>query len=153
MKDLIKTALDQVAANLKTPSTKTVVEFKSVSIMDVNPLDLVGFMKDNDIPADAYFDGRDNGYDAFDDILLTWEVRTTLPTTDDDKIAYNRKTFNNRAFRSVYALLTANGYKRKGYNTGLLKQFDDTTFYDMYISGAYDRLVDYYSLPFEKIDN
>jgi len=43
-----------------------------------------------------------------------------------------------------------NGYKRTGYNSGLLKQFDDTTVYDMYISKDFDRLVKYYSLPFVK---
>jgi hypothetical protein len=150
MKNLIIIALDQANAALKAPLTKTIVHSKSVSIMDISPLELVDFMKKNNIPEDAYFDGRDNGYDAFDDFLLTWDIKTTLPTTDEDKITHNRKRFNNSAYRSVYNLLTTNGYERVGYSTGLLKPFDDTTIYDMYVAGEWDRLVDYFSLSFQK---
>lgn len=44
--------------------------------------------------------------------------------------------------------MIVNGDKRQGFNSGLLKQFDDTTVYDMYMNDEWDRLVKYYSLPF-----
>lgn len=56
------------------------------------------------------------------------------------------------AFPLVSQLLRDNGYTRVGYNTGLLKEFDDTTVYDMYVDDDFDRLVKYYSLPFVKKD-
>lgn len=147
MKEFIIKALAEAMVKLdkQTPSIKKVP--RSISIIDVNPLELTQFMKDNDVPDDAHFDGRDNGYDAFDDILLTWTIE--VPTTDDDKLKYRKKRFTDIAWRAVFDLLTTSGYKRVGYSTRLLKDFDDTCVYDMYIAKDFDRLVKYYSLPFK----
>lgn len=148
MENLLTTALDNAISKLdkKTPLTKNKVE--SVSIVDINPLDIPSFMKDSNIPSNAYFDGRDNGYDAWDDILLSWII--DVPTTDGDKLKFRRKRFTHIAFKFVYDSLINNGYKRVGYNSGLLKDFDNTTVYDMYMAKDFDRLVKYYSLPFNK---
>jgi hypothetical protein len=151
MKELLIQALNDAYIVLKKGVPKTKKKYKSISIIDVKPLELASFMKSNSIPDDAHFDGRDNGYDAWDAILLSWEV--DVPTTADDKLLYSRKVFVNYAFKAVFDLLMNNGYKRVGYNTGLLKQFDDTTVYDMYISKNWDRLVEYYSLPFVPVEN
>lgn len=150
MKDLIIQALDNamILAEKQVPSTKRVS--KSISILDVRPIDLLSFMKDNNIPDDAEFYGRDNGYDGWDDIQLSWYVE--IPTTETDKLKDKKNTFNNSlAWRCVYDLLLLNGYKRAAsYYSGDFKQFDDTTIYDMYIKGDFDRLVKYYSLRFIK---
>jgi hypothetical protein len=148
MENLIKQALNDAIVKLDkiTPTTKKVV--KSLSIVDVSPLDIVSFMKKNDIPDDAYFDGRDNGYDGFDDILLSWEVK--VPTTDKDKTDFRRKRFTTLAFARVREILLENGYKRVRYNSGLLREFKDTCVYDMFVNNQFDRLVKYYSLPFKK---
>ena len=115
-------------------------------IFDVSPLNIVQFMKDNNIPDDAYFGGIDNGDDGYSDICLCYDV--IIPTTDKEKLNYKRKRFNTVAHKFVYDLLLNNGYKRVGFNSGLLKQFDDTTVYDMFINKDFDRLVKYYSLSF-----
>ena len=148
MKELIIQSLNTAFTVLekRTPLTKKKAE--SVSIIDINPIDIPSFMKTNNIPNDASFDGRDNGYDAWDDILLSWEI--DIPTTDKDKLKFKRDKFSSIAFKLVYDLLIKNGYKRVGYSSSLLKQFDDTTVYDMYINKDFDRLVKYYSLPFVK---
>lgn len=148
MKTLLIDALDKAFALLERQIPKTKKKTESISIQDVPPLELASFMKSHGIPADAYFSGRDNGYDAWDDIVLAWEI--DVPTTDKDKEDYKRRVFSNIAFRSVYDSLIKNGYKRTGFNSGLLKQFDGTTVYDMYINKDFDRLVKYYSLPFVK---
>ena len=147
MKELLIQALDDAYSLLENQIPLTKKKSESISITDVKPVDLVSFMKSNDIPDDAYFDGRDNGYDAWDDILLSWEV--DVPTTDKDKLEFKRKRFTDIAWKCLYDLLTKNGYKRVGYNTGLMKQFDDTTVYDMYMSKDWDRLMEYYSLSFK----
>lgn len=146
MKELLKQALDLAVIKLESITPQIKKKKNSISILDVNPIDLAKFMQENNIPNDAYFDGRDNGYDAWNDILLSWD--TDIPTTDLDKLKYKRKTFSTIAFKYVFDLLTTNGYKRVGYNSGLLKEFDDTTVYDMYINKEFDRLEKYYSLPF-----
>ena len=148
MKELIIQALNDAFVLLEKQVPQTKKKTESISITDVKPMDIISFMKDNNIPNDACFDGRDNGYDAWDDILLSWEI--DVPTTDKDKKEFKIKRFTGISWRFVYDLLTKNGYKRVGYNTGLLKQFDDTTVYDMYINKDFDRLVKYYSLSFNK---
>jgi hypothetical protein len=146
MKYLIILALNNAfdVLNKRTPFSK--IKTESMDILDVSPLNIVSFMKDNNIPDDAYFGGRDNGYDAFDAILLCWDVR--ILTTDKDRLKFKRGQFTSIAFKFVSDLLKNNGYKRNSYNSASLKQFDDTTVYDMYINKNFDRLVEYYSLPF-----
>lgn len=148
MKELLIQALDAAFETLgrRTPQTKKKTE--SVSIIDVSPVNMASFMLENNIPNDAYFGGSDNGYDAWDDILLCWDI--DIPTTDKDKLDFCVRAFTTIAFTSVSETLTSNGYKRVGYSTSLLKPFDDTTVYAMYIAKDYDRLVKYYSLPFIK---
>jgi len=150
MKDLIILALTNALSKLDDKAPLIKKSYKSISILDVSPIDLLSFMKDNNIPDDADFDGKDNGYDAWDDILLSWSI--DVPTTDKDKINYKRKIFNSHAaFKSVYDLLTVSGYKRQGSYSNLFKPFDDTTVYDMFIDKDFDRLVKYYSLSFAKV--
>ena len=149
MKDLIKNGLDEVYDFLiekMVPKSKKIT--KSVSIIDVKPIDIISFMKDNNIPDDACFDGRDNGYDAWDDILLSWDV--SVETTSEEKLRFKRKRFGSIAFKHIYNLLTKKGYKRVGVNSALFKEYRDITVYDMYINKDFDKLVKYYSLFFKK---
>ena len=146
MKELLIQALNESIVLLEKQIPQTKKKTESVSIIDVKPIDLSSFIKDNNIPNDACFDGKDNGYDGWDDILLSWTI--DIPTTDVDKLKFKRKRFDDIAFRRIYDLLIKSGYKREGCSTALLKQFDDTTVYDMYINKNFDRLVKYYSLRF-----
>lgn len=138
--------LDESFETLKRRIPQTKKKSNSISIFDVVPLELVSFMKKNNIPDDAYFDGNPNGYDAYDDFLLSWE--TDVPTTDKDKLKYVKDNFSNIVTRSMYKLFIDNGYKRRGFNSGLLKQFDDTTLYDMYINKDFDRIISYFLLSY-----
>lgn len=153
MKELIIEALTQVLnfVTQTTPRQKKVKK-SSVSIRDVDPLELPQFIKDNNIPNDAYFDGTDNGYDAWDDIVLSWkeEVEKSMDEFANDV----KERFNEHySFKAVFETLTKNGYKRKSKspNPSDRKNFHDTTVYDMYAISDFDRLVEYYSLYFEEI--
>jgi hypothetical protein len=150
MKDLIITALDNAKAKVDTTIPSTKKSSESIDISDVNPIDLLAFMKKNNIPDNAYFDGSDNGYDGWYTgiTLLTWDI--DIPTTDKDKLDITRTRFNNSSFRLVYDILTTNGYKRIGFDSRKLKDFYDITAYDMYMDKDFDRLVTYYSLFFTK---
>ena len=148
MEELMMQALSDafVVLEKRVPQTKN--ELKTIDISSVSPFDIVDFMKENDIPNNAYFGGEDNGYDGYSNVCLCYEV--SVPTTEKDKLKFKRKQFPNIAHKHIYELLIKNGYKRKGFNSGLLKQFDDTTVYDMYINKEFDRLLNYYSLSFVK---
>jgi len=149
MKDLIIQALNDAFATLEKVIPQTKKKTESISIINVNPMELITFMNDNNIPKNASFGGNDNGYDAWDDIVLEWEI--DVPTTDKDKLIFRKTYFKNYAFRNVSILLLKNDYKRVGYCTSNLAQFDKTSVYDMYINKEFDRLEKYYSLPFVKI--
>lgn len=146
MKDLLITALDEAFTKLQkeTPQTKKTV--KQISISDVKPLELTKFITDNNIPLDCWFGGIDNGYDGYSDICLNWYIE--VPTTEKEKFKYNNDRFNSIACKLIYNTLTNNGFKRIGFNSGLLRDFNDTSVYKMYIEKDYERLVKYYSLYF-----
>lgn len=152
MKELIIEALDSAYEKFKNtiPLTKKQTEY--VSIDGISPLKLPEFMKENDIPQDAWLGGKPNGYDSFDEVCLCYDI--DMPTNEKEKDKYRKTRFTDYAWRAVYEKLIKEntGYKRVGYNSGLLKQFDDTTVYEMYMAKDFDRLVAYYSLPFSKIN-
>lgn len=115
MKNFIIKALDDAMSKFNRIAPKTKKVTKSVDIIDVNPLDIPTFMKDNNIPDNAYFNGVDNGYDDWTvgEINLSWDIE--VPTTDDDKFKFVKKKFNTDAHKFVFDELTSNGYKRLGF--------------------------------------
>lgn len=59
-----------------------------------------------------------------------------------------KTTFNKTIYSLVYKKMIKEGYKRVGFSSLLLKEFDDTTVYDMYTKKEFQRLEKYYSLYF-----
>ena len=161
MRNLISKALNDAFTTLENQVPQTKKKTETISIQDVKPSQLMSFMKSNDIPNDAYFTGTDNGYDGWDDIVLAWEV--DVPTSEKEKLEYKNYRFHNIAFKKVYDLLTTNGYKRisgqdrdritykKRSNTiSSIIMFDNKSVYEMYIDKDIDKLVEYYSMYFQK---
>lgn len=151
MKDIIIEALDNTFNSIiqKTPKTKMTTD--SVSIEDVNPLDIPTFMKDLNIPDDAYFDGTANGYDGWipGDIKLSWDFE--IPTTEADNKKFMEKRFSGVSSKNVYNILITNGYKRINGHSSRFLEFRDNSIYDMYLKKDFDKLVKFYSLVFTKI--
>ena len=163
MRNLISKALNDAFTTLENQVPQTKKKTETISIQDVKPSQLMSFMKSNDIPKDAYFTGADYGYDGWNDIVLAWEV--DVPTSEKEKLEYKNYRFHDIAFKKVYDLLTTNGYKRiSDRNQGRItyKQrskysgissiilFDNKSVYEMYIDKELDKLVEYYSMYFQK---
>jgi len=161
MKNLISKALNDAFTTLENQIPQRKKKTETISIQDVKPSQLMSFMKSNDIPNDAYFTGADNGYDGWNDIVLAWEV--DVPTSEKEKLEYKNYRFHDIAFKKVYDLLTTNGYKRisdrnqgritykKRSNTiSSIIMFDNKSVYEMYIDKDLDKLVEYYSMYFQK---
>lgn len=146
MKDLLIPALNDAFILLEKRVPQTKKETKYVNIEDVEPLDIVKFMKDNNIPNNAHFGGKPNGYDAFDEICLCYNI--DVPTTNNEKLIYKRYTYTTIAWKLIYDKLIKNGYKRIPFNS--YNEFKNTTIYDMYVKKDFDSLVRYYSLHFTK---
>ena len=163
MRNLISKALNDAFTTLENQIPQTKKKTETISIQDVKPSQLMSFMKSNDIPNDAYFTGADNGYDGWNDIVLAWEV--DVPTSEKEKLEYKNYRFHDIAFKKVYDLLTTNGYKRisdreqgritykqRSKYSGILSiiLFDNKSVYEMYIDKDLDKLVEYYSMYFQK---
>lgn len=150
MKHLIIAALNEVEKWVYSDMPHTKKKTIEIDISDVEPKDFAKFMQDNNIPENSWFSGAANSYDSMDYPTINYEI--DIPATKEDKLKYIKEKFNLRAFKRVHDTLTTNGYKRQGYNSGLLREFDNTTVYDMYMQEDFDRLVKYYSLPFKPIE-
>ena len=162
MRNLISKALNDAFTTLENQVPQTKKKMETISIQDVKPSELMSFMKSNDIPKDAYFTGTDNGYDGWNDIVLAWEV--DVPTSEKEKSEYKNYRFHDIAFKKVYDLLTTNGYKRtSGQDRGRITykkrsnsiissiiMFDNKSVYEMYVDNDLDKLVEYYSMYFQK---
>lgn len=146
MQEVLKQALLDAFVLLQRQVPNYTRLSKCKSIDGLSPAELPNFMKVNDIPDDATFS---TSWDSNDEACLCWDAQ--VPMTDKQILDYKRTKFKSTAWAFVYKVMLANGYKRQGFNSGLLKQFDDTTVYDMYMNDEWDRLVKYYSLPFARL--
>lgn len=148
MKDLIIQAINETFEKLQriTPTQKGKVHFES--IQGISPLRLVEFMEENNIPKDATFEGKDNGYDGYEDFGLHWV--TPIPTTQADKEKFQKDWFNRNFGEKVGYLLKDNGYKRVPYNSLLFKKFDNVCKLTEYKNNNFDFFVEYFSLLWVK---
>lgn len=146
MEELITPVLKAAFVRLQSQIPQTKKQIESLSICDTSPLGMSAFMAENGIPDDAYFSGRDNGYDAWDDILICWEI--DVPTTEKDKLAFCKERFERIAFKFVSDELKSKNYQRVPYSISRSKQFADTSVYQMYLDKEFGKLANYYSLFF-----
>jgi hypothetical protein len=146
MEKLIELALNDAFTILskRIPQTKNETVF--ISLDNVSPLELPEFLSKESIPLDAWFGGRDNGYDGFNDIGLCYYQQ--VPTTEKEKVDYCIRNFSSIAFPLISKALTSKGLKRVGVGTHLLKKFSNTSVYEMYLLKDFEILKEYYSLYF-----
>ncbi len=152
MKEFVIQALAEALILLEKRVPKEKTEVVTVNISDVNPFELAKFIKENNIPETAHFStSQDDTYAVgmWYEPVLSYDKK--VPTTEKEQLKYKKDKYNDCVFPILYKLLTANGYKRKGFNSGLLADFKDTTVYDMYINNDIERLMKYYSIYFEEI--
>ena len=148
MKELIIKSLDEAFEKLAkiAPQAKNVN--KQVNIKGLTLGQIQEIIKENNIPINATIEEIEDREKY--EIGILWYVEK--PTTNDDILEFMRKDAWGYAFKAVHKALTENGYnyKRVGFGSKILAEFDCTTVYDMYINKDWERLVKYYSLQFKK---
>jgi len=139
IKELIIEGLNNANIDLakRTPKTKKVLI--EVDLTFVKPNEMYTFMRDNNIPDDAFF--STNG-DIFSPILSFYE---DMVTNDNDKLDFNIGLFPKLAYTEILRLLTENNYKFFNINSYSLMEFSNTTVYEMFVEKQYDRLIRFYS--------
>lgn len=148
MEDLILSALSVALEKLERQVPLTKNEEHFISLSGVDPLKLHEFMREENVPEDAWFDGIANGYDAFSDIGLMWW--TKIATTQHDKLKFKTERFDDIAWNCVRDILVANGYKVCPIDYGFLREFKCDNLYAMYTKGEYERIFKFYSFRFKK---
>jgi len=146
----IEDTLASVVSGYEVSAPQTKQETRSLEISQVDPADILEFMEENKVPlADAWFSSCSDQYEQSDAIYVKWTVK--VPTTVRDKENYVRRKVNHNALLRISSAFKALGYKRVGVRSSAFKPFDDTSVYDMFISGEWERLEQYYLLMFKKI--
>jgi len=146
MIEIIRDGIRDTLSNIKAPKYR--VATKTIEITDIKPYDIKSFMDEENIPKSAWFDSKEDAYDSFSyGTYLSWEVE--ILATKEFKLKIVKYKFETTVLSHVYNRLISNGYKRKGFNSSFLREFDNTTVFDMYINKQWSRLEKYYSLSFE----
>ena len=113
IRDHIAQVFQDIEKHLEKATPKFVRKVQSISISDVRPVDLPQFIKDNNIPDECYFTGRDNGYDAFDDIQIAWEIMS--PAKVVDIYVFKKTHLNNHLVSKCLSMLGRYGIYRGVY--------------------------------------
>lgn len=144
MKDLIIKALDEAFELFKRKVPQARKKEESLDISHVSPFVLPSFLKENNVPNNAYFSYMDSGK-RNTGTYLCWEVEPA-PMTEEDRLTWKRQNFTSVAWSFVVHVLTKDGYKHRNRDYWLATEYPDATIYDLYIAKDFDRLVEYYSL-------
>lgn len=142
MKEQVIEALTTLLKKIKLSTPLVESYTRSLSLEDVIPCNLSKFMKENNIPDDSWFFSDDE--DEY--ICWTAEKEATPEYMEKD----TRRRFRNKAFPNIYKLYISNGYKRVGFNSGLLRQFPTTNLYDLFTNCDYENLMKFINLHFKK---
>lgn len=144
MKNIIKTALDKTFDHCKKLYGDHKTVEKSISILDVNPLELRSFMRENNIPDHAEFSGKDNGYDGWDDIVLAWTVKEKM--TDQEKNILYGENFYRISQYYVPKIMRQNGYTP----VDSISESVSELLYEKYMKGDFDDMAELYSFLYKK---
>jgi len=146
MKHLLKEALDEANEKLDVSPVEMVEKYENIGGCPT-VTEILSVAEELGLPFDKI--SITTQEDTFGgDVYALWHKEE--PKTDAEILKEKRKRFTNFAYPFVSKLLRENEYKRSGYHSGLLKEFDKTTIYDLYMAEDYDMLVKYYSLGFNK---
>lgn len=146
----IEEVLSSIVSKYEASAPKTKKEIRAIEISGVYPENILVFMEDNKIPlADAWFSGCSDMYEQSDAVYVKWPVK--VPTTPADRENYVRRKLNSNATLHISMALKELGYSCVTAVSGAFKSFSDTSVYDMFTAGEWQRLEQYYLLSFKKI--
>jgi len=163
MKELIIKALnDAYAKCLKASNSESKKhrQFSKVDITTIQLSDLPNFVKDNNIPDNAFFemstfvnfDGENEG----DGVVLRWEI-DGKPWTEKEREAWRAKRFESYVWEYVRDMFKENGYKIGGCDTRIpiINEFTNNArkpykVYDAYMNKDLEKLADFYMARFHK---
>lgn len=124
----------------------TKVDYVSFPYYEMNLQDFKNFVKKHNID-DVENYTLTSPYEETT-VYATYSV--IVPKTENEIYVSKKKRCRNIHFKPMYDNMLAQGFKRVGFNSRLLGQFDDTSVYDMILANNIDRLTQYYRLYFSE---
>lgn len=143
MIEIVIRTLDEAHDKLLSRIPKTKSQIVYVNIEDVSPLKLMEFMKENNIPDDANFDGEPNGYDAYKNICLSYYI--DVPLTEKDILTYKIANFQSIACQMISDALKLNGYVKVGFDSLEFRKFKHISLYQLYVDKDFDSIFKYFT--------
>lgn len=139
-----------IPAVKKIVVSQTKKDFKNIEIENNQNLvqltsTIENISKKYNIEMDKIFIGVEHDYDG-GTFVAYFEESVNRPQKEIDEEL--KRLTENCAWKIVYDNMMANGFKRIGFNSSLLKQFDDTSVYQMIKNNEIDRLVNFYSFRY-----
>jgi len=109
--------------------------FRSICATDLSPSGMEKFFDENEIPSFALCVQEDDG------LWFDW-MEQTYPT-EKQKNLLKVRSFQGYSYMLILKMMTDNGYKHNDDNKENMKPTCQG-FYDMYVKGQRDKLVEYY---------
>jgi hypothetical protein len=142
MKNIIETAFKKTYNNIKINDTRNVSVEKIIEQGRFSEIkDQIKSYNVSEEEISMYVN-NDN------ELIISFEIEEIK--TEAEKIKEFIYYFNKRVYRFIYNEMIENGYKRVGFNSALLKPFDNINLYELYIHNDFETLEKYYSLYFVK---
>jgi len=134
--EALKTAMKHVESE---SAIAEIMRFKTICATDFSPSYMEKFFNDNNIPKTAECCQEDDG--------LWFDWFETNPLTEEQKNLVKVRFFKNRSYLVIERMMIENGYKKNDDNKENIK-LTCQNFYDMYVNGQYNELVEYYCNDF-----
>lgn len=81
--------------------------------------------------------------------MLSVYFDTIVSKTKNEIENEMKSIIERKSYRIIYDNMIKNGFKRVGFNSKLLKNFNDTNVYEMIKNNELNKLVSYYSFWFD----
>ena len=109
--------------------------FRSICATDLSPSGMEKFFDENDIPKTAICFQEDDG------LWFNWVENTY--STEKQQTFLKIESFQGYSYMTIHKMMFENGYKINKDRKRKIK-LTRQSFYDMYVGGQHDRLVEYY---------
>jgi len=148
LKEIIINKVIPETLSLKIGTTKR--DVKNIEIEDSQNLNsltqtIEKISKEYNIEMDKIFIGVVNDYDG-GTFCASFDVVVEKTPKEIKKELIS--LIERKTWKIVYDNMLSNGFKRTGFNSSLLKAFDNTTVYEMVKNNEVDKLVSYYSFRY-----
>lgn len=145
---VIKMAIEKLRIEANTKAPKTMLKRHYIDVMDITPFDLPSYMVSQNIPKDAEFEGKDNGYDAYSSFGLVWY--TNIKISKEAKINFIQAYIKRNGTSKIHRELINEGYLKSNIFNSLDYRKSGLSNFLNAIDNDFKNVVEYYKSIYKK---